>query len=346
MSDEITINPGRPMSNARELSQLPNASLGFKNRLINGDFRIAQRTTGSSATPSAGATSYQAPDRWFVAQTGTTAQLNQRQIAGQESQFAGRFGRVSGQTNVPTTIFMGQQIESHNMYDLRGKRVTLSFKAYRGANAPTTLLARARFGTGTDQASGGGITGSWTGFTQGTQATLTSVSTTPQFYTLSFDVPSDANEMNVLFFYTPTGTAGAEEWFGLEDVQLELGSVATEFDRRDYTTELALAQRYYIKYGPQVSGHNKCGSGYVAASTTGVISFVGQNMRTAPTVGFSSAQVTDASANAAITSVAGVNIHGCGANVEFTGSGGGLTVGRGCAVRFDPNGFIDMSSEL
>lgn len=256
---------------------------GFKNRLINGAFQIAQRTAGGSATPSAGTTSYVALDRWFIAQTGTAATLYCSQSTPQTTGVfkAGYFGRNSGQTNVPTSIFLGQQIESFNVYDLRGKTVTVSFNAFRGANAPTSLTVVARFGTAADQSSSDGLTGAWTGYTAATDSAL-SIGTTVASYTYSFTVPSNASEMMLLFYYTPTGTAGANEYFALENVQLEEGSTATSFDYRPYGTELALCQRYYYRITDTSNAITLAG---FATSTT-VASFFNNfpvNMRIAPT---------------------------------------------------------------
>jgi hypothetical protein len=73
------------------------------------------------------------------------------------------------------------------------------------------------------------------------------------------------------------GTNGAT--FYITGVQLEVGSTATSFDYRQYTTELALCQRYFavtaaILYG-SISG---------AAGQGAVNWFYKSTMRTAPTV--------------------------------------------------------------
>ena len=245
------------------------STFGFKNRLINGAFQIAQRSIGGSVTPAAGVTTYNALDRWFIAQTGTTASLFFGQTTPQTTGVfkAGYFGRNNGQTNIPATIFLGQQIESFNVYDLRGQTVTASFNAFRGANAPATLNVVARFGTTADQASANGLNGTWTGYTAATVSAL-SIGTTVASYTYSFTVPSNASEMMLLFYYIPVGTAGANEWFALENVQLEKGSIATSFDFRSYGTELALCQRYYLKNTTVVDGG---GTSFATASRDVVV---------------------------------------------------------------------------
>ncbi len=74
--------------------------------------------------------------------------------------------------------------------------------------------------------------------------------------------------------------SNASATFYITGVQLEVGSVATPFERRDYGRELIMCQRYYYK----VSGDTKWfGIGYVIDSTRaqGITSFP-VTMRTAP----------------------------------------------------------------
>lgn len=57
------------MSNARELSQLPNTPLGFKNRIINGSFHVNQRAVSGTVTLAAGVYGH---DRWKAGASGCT----------------------------------------------------------------------------------------------------------------------------------------------------------------------------------------------------------------------------------------------------------------------------------
>lgn len=92
-----------------------------------------------------------------------------------------------------------------------------------------------------------------------------------------------------LFYYATTGVLGFtfDIWQGsvtIEYAKLELGSVATPFSPRPYTEELALCQRYYLKYSPSNS-YAMIGTGIVFSSSTIIIGVsLPVTLRTAPTI--------------------------------------------------------------
>jgi hypothetical protein len=76
-------------------------------------------------------------------------------------------------------------------------------------------------------------------------------------------------------------TSGAT--WQLTGVQLEVGSVATPFERRPYGTELALCQRYYFRM-KAVDGNAVFGNGFILDTNTGLFCrYFPVTMRTAPT---------------------------------------------------------------
>ena len=71
----------------------------------------------------------------------------------------------------------------------------------------------------------------------------------------------------MFFSYTPTGTAGAADYFSITGIQLEKGSAATSFEMRPYAVELQLCQRYcvYLSQGESFIGiSNNDGMGVAA----------------------------------------------------------------------------------
>ncbi len=65
-------------------------------------------------------------------------------------------------------------------------------------------------------------------------------------YEFSFVLSSSTQTDKHVFRFEWSGVSGAT--FEVKEVQLELGSVATEFEHRSYGEELALCQRYYWRW--------------------------------------------------------------------------------------------------
>jgi hypothetical protein len=219
------------------------------NHIINGGFDFWQRATSSTFTPTNGSPQYNSVDRFWFTTSGTTGSMTvSRQTADTVSlQYGLRFGRASGTTATGQPHF-GTNIESQQMKLLAGKPIVLSFYAKKGADFSFTPTATLYTGTGTDQAPVTLFNGSWTG---GADVFRTNFSptTTMTRYTFTGTVPTTSNELSVFIYWTPSGTAGANEWLQIEGMQLEVGSVATEFQRSGGTLagELAACQRYYEK---------------------------------------------------------------------------------------------------
>lgn len=236
-----TTTSGALVVNSNNISAVN--SLGFRNRIINGDQRIHQRGGTLSTNNSQG---YFVDRMWgFSSVTAATfSQVSGTGLSG--FPFAARGQRNSGNTGTGG-VYLGQIIESVNMIDLQGQSITVSFWARCGSNysaTSNTLNVYIRTGTAADQGLNQLISG-WTGaLDQTSSVTLT---TSWQYFSRTFSVPSNAQELSVFFAGFNTGTAGANDFFDVTGVQLEAGSVATPFERRPYGTELALCQRYYFK---------------------------------------------------------------------------------------------------
>ena len=77
--------------------------------------------------------------------------------------------------------------------------------------------------------------------------------------------------------------------FQVTGMQLEVGSVATDFEHRSFAQELTLCQRYFVKYTADASGggYNAYGTGYQGSATATIHIPYKTDMRAAPTVAIS-----------------------------------------------------------
>jgi hypothetical protein len=260
-----------------------------KNFLINGGMDIWQRGTSAAG----GYPTYLA-DRWmnYRAVAGSTFS---RQVTGDTTnlpsiQYCQRLQRNSGNT-ATNDVIISQSIESVNSIPLAGKTVIMSFYARKGADlssASSVMFAGIYSGTGTDQNFIAGFTGVATVVAE--SKTLT---TTWQRFSVSGTVAATATEIGVQLGFTPVGTASTNDYIEITGVQLELGSVPSNFSRAGGTIqgELAACERYFqIVTGQMCAGSN----------TTTVYSGVNfrTQMRTGPTVALSAAMtITDAAAD-------------------------------------------------
>jgi hypothetical protein len=222
---------------------------GGKNFCINGGFDIWQRNTSVNFQPPASVL-YNSADRWntnVFATYGATYTISRQNAQNVGSQYAARIQRNSGQTTA-TGIFFGTTLESATVAPLAGQTITISAYLRRGADAPTSSSAyyfQIRTGTGTDEGAQGAYNGTWTGYASvGTNPAVTTTSTK---FIQTLTLGSGVRELTVIFGCQTTGTAGANDWFEVEEVQIEIGSISTAFSRAGGTLqgELAACQRYY-----------------------------------------------------------------------------------------------------
>jgi hypothetical protein len=254
------------------------------NPVLNSAFQIWQRGTSGSATTGNG--SYVA-DRWSGLLIGATpTNTITRQVTGDTTnlpfiQYCARYQRTSGQT-ATGTMYLTQSMESINSIPFAGKTVTLSFYARRGANYSATsnlLGVDMNSGTGTDQNINAGFTGS-----ASVIASSVTLTTTWQRFTITGTVPSTSNQLGFYFYYSPTGTAGAADFFEVTGVQIDAGSVALPFRTYAGTIqgELAACQRYYVRIGGSTA-YETIGLGFGWSSTrAGIQVKLPTTMRIAP----------------------------------------------------------------
>lgn len=238
-------------------------TFGFKNRLINGNMQIWQRGTSGTAS----GYNFVSVDRWAGGPFSAYQVLSQSaSVPNGGSQYSLKVQRTASQTNTGPIIAM-QVIESTNCYDLSGQQVTLSFWAKAGANfSASSSFLNVQVATGTTADQGGVSYYSWTGAANPINSGVT-LTTTWTKYTLTGTFGVGVLEAAALLYFTPTGTAGADDSFYITQVQLEVGSQATSFDQRSIGTETALCQRYYYKVSAGGYQIYAIGTGYGTTST-------------------------------------------------------------------------------
>jgi hypothetical protein len=232
------------MTQAAQLAQYGsnNVGLSFKNRIINGDMTISQRGTSFTNVGSGSPPTYTL-DRWVGFRGGYAANLDVSQQAG----FSGfqnclRMQRTSG-TSSTQIMTMNQVIETNNCFDLAGQSATLSVTIRAGANYSGGAVAIGiQTSTINNDTSANLANGN---FTAGSFTANPTITTTGTTYTATGSVPANARTIAIQISWTPTGTAGANDFIEITGCQLEKGSVATSFDYLPFGTELMLCQRYY-----------------------------------------------------------------------------------------------------
>ena len=253
-------------------SATPSAS----NPIINSAMQVWQRGT-TFTNPSSGA--YTA-DRWQTGVPATNSSIT-RQATGDTTnlpfiQYCARVQRSSGSTST-ADFALTQSLESVNSYQFAGKTITFSFYARKGANysaSSSALAFRAQYSTSTID--GNAYHGPFAGATDivNTSVTLTS---TWQRFTLSGTVGATATQIGFWFNEVPVGTAGADDYYEVTGVQVDIGSVALPF--RTYAAtiqgELAACQRYYTRFVTPSgsSGAPIVGSGIASSTTAARLNF-------------------------------------------------------------------------
>ena len=262
-----------------------------KNKIINGDFLINQRSFTSITANGYGF------DRFNYIFTGGTVTYSAQSftagtapVAGYEGKSFARIATTGQSLSTEFTIFR-QPIES--VRTLAGQTATISFWAKADSGTPKVSVEL-------DQAVGTGGSPSGGGQTYAGEVTL---STSWVRYSVTVAVPSlsgatiGTNEDSSLRinlwlsagsnFNARTNSLGIQnstiDFWG---VQVEAGSVATAFNTATGTLagELAACQRYYVKFG--LGLYSIYGIGFAASTTRTDHLFVFPvEMRVAPTLG-------------------------------------------------------------
>jgi len=255
--------------------------LSERNKIINGDFQIAQRTTSLTSTDSANNDAKYTLDMWQlfsdgddivdVTQETTTVPTNQLYAIALDVETDNKkFG-------------IAQKIEQKNCVDLIGQEVTLSFKAKVSS---TTNLDNVKCAiiswTGTADTLTDDIVSAWGA--EGTDPTLETnytyentpanlnLTTSYATYTTTATIDTSGAKNVVVFIWSDVTTTSAGEFLYITDVQLEKSPSNSTFERKSFAQQLFDCQRYYQRYDNTTSAVDYTAVGYVGMAfyyTTG-----------------------------------------------------------------------------
>ena len=311
------------------------AIAGTRNRVVNGGMAVDQRNAGASQTFTAAAALAYSVDRWYGYCTG--ANVTGARIAGAT---AGQYRyQFTGAASV-TAIGFGQRIEQLNSTDLAGTTATLSVDL---ANSVLTTVTWTAYYATTADSFGTLASPTRTQIATGT-FTVNSMVTR---YNTNISVPAAATTGIEIVFTVGAQTSGT---WTIGNVQLEAGSVATPFERRSYGQELALCQRYFVKYGGLIASEYVSSYGMTYVSGTNFVNVIFPvEMRVGPSVSYSTLNWSWQGSLVAVTSLAIDSSRSspklCGLQV---GTGGGETAYRpGLLVTNSSlSAYLQFSAEL
>ena len=257
-----------------------NTQIG-RNHLINGEFSVAQR----GATITAPNDDVYTLDRWNlvsegndivdVTQTTTVPTGGALKSIGLDVETANKqFGIV-------------QIIEAKNCTGLIGNEVTFSFKA----KVSNVRLGDVRAGiiawSSTADSVTSDVVATYNDDANPTLASNLTFENTPSdlgvttswvTYSVTATIDTGSTTNVVVWIGSVDSSTTAGDFLYITDCQLEIGPNTSSFEREDYGTTLAKAQRYYFVGGPGACG------GY-SATTKAIFGFqFPQIMRAAPTV--------------------------------------------------------------
>lgn len=217
---------------------------GYKNKIINGGCRVAQR---GSVVISSNTNSYGGADRikgGFTGFTTVSGTLLQALLSGTTYGYGQYLSAVT--TTGSGTVYFMQYIEAQNCIDLNGGDATMSCKLYQ--NTGGNLTARLYLYKSTS-----GVANSWGGgntlVAQSDAFTVPSGVLTPLQFSCAMGVEASYGLLAYVQFFG-IGAVSSKA-FAISDWQLEKGSVKTPFESRSYSHELELCKYYCEIKGQQ-----------------------------------------------------------------------------------------------
>ena len=235
-----------------------------RNRIINGSMQIWQRGTSFNSQGN-GQNDYTA-DRWAIGHNNShMAAVTRATGPANDFLYCARVQRDSGNSQTDQMRFH-TALETLDVRSLRNKILTISYYARKGANysEANSKITGVRIATGenTDGDPNAYSGGHWTNSTTILTGTPTLTTSWQRFTHTTSAVSTSANSMIIEFRHTPVGTAGANDYYEITGVQLEIGSVATPFEHRTFQEEELRCQRYFWKLPTTIYGGAYGGNGF------------------------------------------------------------------------------------
>ena len=226
-----------PKDSIEEISEVDNVSqvVGFKNKIINGDFQLSQRGNYTSATALDGNAIYYL-DRFTTALENMSGNLTHNLNQAISTSNTTNTVRIDFTQTTSTGVLL-HRTKVEDCIKLRGQTLTISAKV-KGTIPNCSFIIYDGIAETYYEATNYVNSGSWTEVSA----------------SISIDSSATGDSDGALLVYITSrdalannGTLTSGEYLEFTQFQLEEGSVATKFESRLYAVELALCQRYYEK---------------------------------------------------------------------------------------------------
>ena len=249
-------------------------NLSNRNLIINGAMQVAQRSTSSTTS------GYATVDRWTIqySSTGVTVTQSQQATSSSDEPYQNgfqNFARIAlasaGTASAGTYIEFQQRMEAQNIansgwnFKSSSSNITVSF--WLRASTNQTFYGYLGTSDGTAQRYTFSFTASgnnaWTKITktipgnsnldfdddngQGLHLILVPFYGTSYTNNKTLDTWAASDNANFMPDMASTWLTAGASTFDITGVQIEVGSVATDFEHRSFDEELKLCERYYQK---------------------------------------------------------------------------------------------------
>lgn len=348
-------------------------TVGFRNRIINGDMRIDQRNAGALVSNANGFIT----DRWSLAKYGPAGgAYSGQQVSDAPTGFVNSL-KVTVTTNEASQSAdaywqLFQTVEGNNSADLgfgtatpnvftvsfwvkSSVAGTYSFAIYNNAQGGTArsyvttytvnTASTWEYKTITITADGSSGSGFWSTTTGNGPALYFDLGCGTAQQTTA-NTWASVNARRIAGTVRLMATSGAT--FQVTGVQLEKGNIATSFDVRPYGTELALCQRYFYRWtSSSGSGYEFIGMGWAySTGNTNHIITLPVKMRSSPTFSYTGSW---RAAGGTASTASGLTLDKAN-TLTPTVYTSGVSVTQGGAYGLgpenDPNATLSFSAEL